>query len=416
MIKLAVIGAGAAGMMAAIAAAEEGAEVTLYEKNDRVGKKILSTGNGKCNFSNRLIHKECYNGTGTMLVQRLFDEFSQHDTIAFFEKCGMLVKEKNGGFYPLSEQASTVLDLLRLQLDKKGVRQYLTTPVTELKRVEKSGRWVVITESGKETQLSYDCVLLACGGKAAPKTGSDGSGYRIAGKLGHRMIPAEPALVQLRCSNSYFKSVAGVRCEAELRLMSGKRLLQTEQGELQFTDYGISGIPVFQLSRNAAVSLRERPKEPVTVWIDLLPDLKEDYTEFWQRRLADRGADTWEEALLGLANKKLILMLIREAGLKPGDCVDGTGKNKREQLMTSFRRLCANVTGPNGFDQAQVCTGGIDAEELTEKLESKKQKGLFFAGELIDIDGRCGGYNLQWAWTSGYVAGKAAAGNQKIDK
>ncbi len=394
-------------MMAAITAARSGGDVTVFEKNERVGKKILATGNGKCNFSNKDLSINHYYGNRDKL-KACFDTFSGEDTLHFFQQAGMLVKEKRGCLYPWSEQASTVLDILRKEM--KDVKTELSAEVKGISRDKKTGRFIISTLSGKEKE-GYDAVILACGGCAAPKTGSDGGGFVLAKRMGHHIVPTVPALVQLRCKDGFLKAVAGVRCEARISLYEiGKedRLVQEEEGELQFTDYGISGIPVFQLSRQAAYLMYEGRNAAAV--IDLLPQMDgSTYDAMCMDRLRMAEDKTLEGFLLGLGNKKINLMLIKEAGYKPGDVAKGFGERQLKALLLSYKNLRVHLSSANSFEHAQTTAGGIDFSEVTEGLESLKAPGLYFAGEILDVDGRCGGYNLQWAWTSGYIAGKNAA-------
>lgn len=416
MKKIAVIGGGAAGMMAAVTAAKNGGAVTIYEKNDRIGKKILATGNGKCNFSNKDFSVEYYYGDREKL-SRCFERFSVEDTIGFFRQAGMLVKEKKGYLYPLSEQASTVLDILRLEVDNRNIKVELSAAVGKIeplavnkeeKKSKANGIVVYWEKDEKKSSDRFDAVIITCGGCAAPGTGSDGSGYRLAEKLGHHIVPTVPALVQLRCSDSFFKSVAGVRCEASLRLYSEKLFVQEERGELQFTDYGISGIPVFQFSRQAAYLLKDGKK--ADVYIDLLPDIGvQELAEISGQRVENVGNKSLEEFLLGMANKKINLLLIKLAGYKAADRADKVGHKNLKKLIASYKELQVHVLAANPFENAQVTAGGVDLNEVNDKMESTKVSGVYFAGEILDVDGRCGGYNLQWAWTSGYIAGKSAA-------
>lgn len=393
-------------MMAAITAAENGAQVTVYEKNERLGKKILATGNGKCNYSNRDFHTGCYYGTHKDGLEHIFGQFSVEDTVTFFRRLGMLSKERNGYLYPLSEQASTVLDILRLRLRNLGVTLSLQADVQRITKNSNDGGFKVEADGKSE---SFHSVVLACGGCAAPKTGSDGSGYRLAGGMGHHVIDTVPALVQLRCREDFFKAVAGVRCEALIKLGTDGDLFVEERGEVQLTDYGISGIPVFQLSRTAAYMLK-RQKE-VSVYIDFFPDYDEkEYEKLCLLRLKEREGKNAEEFLTGMANKKINMVMLKLAGLKPTENAGSITDEELKELLYSYRKLHVHVTGTNSFDNAQVSAGGVDMREVTEKMESAFTPGLYFAGEVLDIDGRCGGYNLQWAWTSGYIAGKNAAG------
>lgn len=403
--KIAVIGGGAAGMMAAIWAADAGALVDLYERNDRVGKKLLATGNGKCNFSNLDMTKDAYYGSAVSLYDSLFSKFGVSETVDFFSQHGMLIKDKNGYLYPLSEQAVTVLDILRFSLEQHNVHVYTGSMITALRQEEKNHKLQLTSSVGVRT---YDAVILACGGKAAPKTGSDGNGYDLAEKLGHHITTVVPALVQLRCYENFFKMVSGVRIEAKLTLCIDGEEKNSVQGELQLTDYGISGIPVFQFSRQAAYALYDKKK--VSVIIDFLPNQDAaSYEALWKKRWERQKGQTLEQFLTGLSNKKINQLIMKLAECRAQDMAENIPAKKRKTIERLYRHLTVSVRETNGFEQAQVSAGGIPIEELTCRLESKYIPNLFFAGEIIDMDGICGGYNLQWAWTSGAVAGRAAA-------
>lgn len=403
--RIAVIGGGAAGMMAAITAAEQGAAVTLYERNDRVGKKLLSTGNGKCNFSNTDLRPSCYFSQDMQAAWAILKRYDNRAALAFFHNAGLMTKEKRGGLYPVSEQASVVLDILRLQLEKWGVEVRTGNKVQKLQSFP-DGSVEVVTEKGRE---KYNSVILACGSKAAPKTGSDGNGYTLAKSFGHTLVPVVPALVQLKCKEKQLKSVAGVRAEAEVSLVVDKKETAKERGEVQLTDYGISGIVVFQLSRIASYALHE--KKDVMAYIDFFPEYgEEDYQKWVTERKASLSSEqSVEEFFTGMLHKKLMIFLMRIAGLKPTENSMKASEKGIDKVFALCRCLPLQITGCNSFDNAQVCAGGIPLCEVSENLESLKQKGVFFAGEILDVDGKCGGYNLQWAWASGYVAGKSAA-------
>ena len=404
-IKIAVIGGGASGMMVAITAAGEGTEVCIYEANDRVGKKILATGNGKCNFSNNEYSPACYYGEDEKSRDIILRKFDADDTIAFFKEAGMLICEKRGYLYPASEQASTVLDILRMQLSKKQVQLFVNSRVKKI-HCKKDGPYIVETSDSKS---SYDRVILACGGRAAPKTGSDGNGYRLAQALGHTLVPVVPALVQLQCSETYLKSVAGVRQNAKVSLAIDGKRVAVERGELQLTAYGISGIVIFQISRLAAYGILNKKK--VTAYIDCLPDITQDeYNRFTKaRKKVLQDVTTVEEFFTGMLNKKLMHLFIKLAGLKPDNLMITADETKIDRVFAFCKEFTLTVSGCNSFDHAQVCAGGVPLREVSENLESLYKKGLFLAGEILDVDGKCGGYNLQWAWASGYVAGVNAA-------
>lgn len=399
--KIAVVGGGAAGMMAAIQAAASGAAVSLYERGDRVGKKILSTGNGKCNFSNEKMGPEYYHGSGATIWEAVYSAFDTAQTKDFFASLGMRIKERDGYLYPASEQASTVLDLLRYELERQHIMIHTETKIKEI--YQEKGQFIL-----KPSGETCDAVILACGGSAAPGTGSDGNGVLLAKKLGHTIVPVVPALTALRCQESFFKQVAGVRCDASLVLRAAGKKICRERGELQLTDYGISGIPTFQISRHASYALQE--KKPVTVTISFLPDYDEiACASFFQARLAVHGQEEMERFLTGIVNKKINQLLLKLSGIGQKESANEVSEASFRRLWKLYCGLEVTVTGVNPFDKAQVSAGGVDCGEVTTGLMSKKIPGLYFAGEILDIDGVCGGYNLQWAWSSGAVAGRAAA-------
>ncbi len=411
-MKVGIIGAGASGMMAAVTAAEYHAEVTLFEKNDRVGKKILATGNGKCNFGNLDFSMEKYYCDDKEKLEKIFSRFSVRDTISFFEENGVFLRNKNGYLYPYSEQASTILDLFRKLLQKAGVSIITSCIITDVSFDEKKCVFGVRTE---EDYFEFDNLIIACGGPASQKKGEGTFGFRLAERFGHSLKPQVPGLVQLCSKDSFIKGMAGVRAQAELQLSAENTILSMQQGELQFTDYGISGIPVFQFSRQAAYALREGKK--VTVEINLFPDYEEmDFRDRMSARFEKMKEDTLEEFLLGMTNKKISTALIKYAGWKTDDKVSSLGYRRVKELLNLYRRLRVHIHAVKGMENAQICAGGVVFNEVDDNLQSLRQRGLYLTGELLDVDGICGGYNLQWAWTSGYVAGRSAAINNQGDR
>ena len=406
MVKsVAVVGAGASGMMAAVWAARAGAKVTVYERNNRVGKKILATGNGKCNFSNEKMGSAWYFGSGKAMIDDIYQSFGLKETMRFYEELGMRIRNRNGYLYPASEQASTVLDVLRYEMQRLAVTIHTDQQVVEIRK-QKDGMQL---ETQDHQKYQYDAVILACGGKAAPKTGSDGQGIRLAERLGHHIIPIVPALTALRCKEGFYKQIAGVRCDAELTLWISGQKVCTERGELQLTDYGISGIPVFQFSREAAYAVQNQ--KCTTVEIDFLPDYEDnEYTSFWKKRWIAQADQTMEQFVTGIINKKVGLLLLKLADIKETERAENVPEAKRNKLGSLYRSFRVEVRNSNSYEQAQVSAGGVDCREVTSRMESKLIRGLYFAGEMLDVDGICGGYNLQWAWSSGAVAGMAAAG------
>lgn len=407
MKRVLIIGGGASGMMAAISAAKKGAQVTIYEKSDRIGKKILATGNGKCNLSNTNMDLSNYYTEDVEKLSECFDRFTTKDTVHFFENHGLMIRQREGYLYPYCEQASVVLDVLRSAVEKQKVK--VETSVEKISVfVKKNGIFAVDSSCGKR---EFDSVILACGSKAGIKNATT-EGYDYAKQFGHRIVSLQPALVQLRCEGDFFKTVAGVRCKAKIHLYSNKEQLAWEQGELQLTDYGISGIPVFQLSRIAARELQNKCR--VEVVVDFLPDIsKQEWNQYAKERIRKYFGCSCEDFLTGMLHKKISAMFLKEFGLKPQDLLDAQTKNKLLLLCNAMKDFCVTVKATNSYEQAQVCCGGVDFTELDENLQSVYQPGLFVCGEMVDIDGKCGGYNLQWAWTSGYIAGTTAAIGRK---
>lgn len=400
-----IIGGGASGLTAAIAAAREGAEVTILEHMDRVGKKILSTGNGRCNLTNLDMREECYRSSQKQFPMQVLGQFSVRDTLAFFDEIGIITKNKGGYLYPNSEQASSVLDALRLETEHLGVRVVTSCQV---RKIRKTGRQDFLAETDQGT-FAGQRLILACGSKAAPVTGSDGSGYVLAKSIGHHVIQPLPALVQLRCEGRHFKQLAGIRCEAALRLEADGKVAAREEGELQLTDYGISGIPTFQISRYASVALAEGKR--VSVLIDFLPAKDLEETRHWIRQRAKQlGYRSCGDFLTGVINKKLAGVLLKLSGITLDTPVSQVKPAVWERLVKQLKQFEAVVTETNSFEQAQICCGGVDTREVRpESLESKLVPGLYLVGELLDVDGICGGYNLQWAWSTGMLAGSSAA-------
>lgn len=401
--KILIIGGGASGIMAAITAAENDASVTIYEKQDRVGKKILATGNGKCNLTNRNLSVENYYTGSDEKLKKCFLTFDAEDTLLFFKGCGLLLKDKNGYIYPACEQAAVVLDILRSKMDQLAIK--IVTACKDI-GIEQSGKeFLVRSNIGKEV---FDSIIFACGSPAGMKPNQDKTGYDYARELGHTIIPVLPALVQIGCREELFKSVAGVRCDALLSLYEGSALLAKERGELQLTDYGISGIPVFQFSHIAAQKLAEHKE--LRVEIDFLPDYEEDaWKQFVMARILLKTGATVENFFLGLLHKKLCAMMIKQGQLKPQDIVSRNNEKMIQKICYEMKHFGVAPDRVNPYENAQVCSGGVDFTQLGDNLESLLLPGIYFCGEMIDIDGKCGGYNLQWAWTSGYIAGRACA-------
>ncbi|MBR5509379.1 MAG: NAD(P)/FAD-dependent oxidoreductase [Lachnospiraceae bacterium] len=408
MKKVIVIGGGASGLMAAIAAARQGAKVTLLEKNKQTGKKILVTGNGRCNFTNRDQDLSKYRSDHPELVKQALDAFSMSQTVDFFEELGLLVKDRNGYLYPNSGQAASVAELLRLEAQRLQIKMSCNTEVLVIEK--ENGIFQVKTDGWV---YEGDVVILACGSKAAPETGSTGDGYRFAEHFGHTVIIPLPALTGVHAAEKDCAKLAGVRQDAKVTLFVNGEKCTEDEGEVQFTAYGLSGIPVFQISRYASRALEAG--KTCEIFLDLCPV----YTVEWiENILRDKqtftGNRSGTDVLLGMFPEKLSQVLLERAGVSLKKKGKEWSDKEIHRLAVQIKQFGFSVTKCRGYEQAQICTGGIPLDELKGiSMESKKIPGLYLAGELLDVDGACGGYNLQWAWTSGYLAGKSAAKTEK---
>lgn len=406
--SIAVIGAGAAGMMAAVTAAREGAAVTVYEHRSEAGRKLLMTGNGKCNLTNKCMDESCYycdSDKERQIVRRVLSDFDQKRTLDFFHGIGLLTYDRNGYVYPQSEQAVTVRDVLVRECRLNGVAfRYDTDVYPLLGRDERTGEFVI-------GETRYDRLIFACGGKSERQTGSDGSGYELAKRFGHRIRTPLPALVPLYTDEPDFKSMAGVRIKARFCLLIDGKMTRESCGELQMTAQGISGIPVLEVSRIAVHALHEGKR--VEAEICFLNGRERAETEKLIRFMLARGYhNSLQENLTGLVNEKVLAFILRKVCGETDSIHNGTADGERlaaaiAELLFSCR---ISIDGHGKLEHAQVTSGGVLIDEVTEQLESRLCKGLFFAGEMLDVDGICGGYNLQWAWSSGYAAARAAAG------
>lgn len=405
MNEIIIAGAGAAGLFAAIHSARAGAKVTVIEKNETLGKKLLATGNGKCNFTNAIQHQECYHSHDLSKAWHILQEFTMQDTLDFFQKAGMMIHKQESYFYPYSRQASSVLQLLIRLAKKEGVH-FITKAQIKNITPKSSGFSITFLKDNQKQSLTCDKVILATGGYAAPKTGSNGDGYYIATQLGHKIIPTIPALCGLHVKETDIKAISGIRFDADVTLVVDEKIIQAQTGQVQFTDYGVSGIVVFQLSSYVGYALQDNKK--VRIDIDLLPDYS--YEEWKQIACHHKKSDmTIGEWCNGIFPGKLSEYLLYQCHISPNRKM----LEVEDSVFLDFLQLCKQlsfiISGTNSFEQAQVTAGGIDLTQVDDTLQSRLVNGLYFAGEILDVDGICGGYNLQWAWSSGYVAGVHAA-------
>lgn len=404
--SVAVIGAGASGLAAAIACMRSfrscgfRAGVRLFEALPRCGKKILATGNGRCNLTNLFAETTPYGGDGDF-AKGVISHFTPEDTISFFGSLGLLCRaEEEGRVYPMSGQAASVLDALRLEAERLGCEIIADTKITS---VEKKDKKFLLNG-----EIYADAVILAAGGKAAPKQGSDGSGYPLAQSLGHTVTKVYPALVPLTAKGDFFRSLKGIRAQGEISMTFEGKEIGREKGEIQFTDFGVSGIAVMQLSFAASI-LTSKGKKPV-IHMDFVPEKSErDLYDFIGKN-SEKGVAA-ENLLSGIVPKRLGQVIMKMSASKPLTCSSQElTKGEISNAAGLLKNFTVEITGTRGFDSAQVCTGGLRCGEFDGKtMMSRITDNFFAAGEVLDVDGICGGFNLQWAWASGVIAGKSAA-------
>lgn len=403
MYDVIIIGAGASGLMAAAAAASKGARVALLEHKDDIGKKILATGNGRCNFTNTDMSVNKFHGSKALIKNGL-SQFNYSDTIRFFKGLGIPAYDNAGYIYPNSRQAASVVAAFRMELMRLHVDVKTGINITDIKPADDRTGYCIQTDKGS---FKSKRLIIACGLTASPKLGSDGSLFRLIEALGHHIQKPLPALCGFSCDGLNFKKITGVRCDATVASVIDGQMTEQNTGELQLADYGISGIPVFQISSLMSRALDKGQR--VKVIIDFLPAFSDDELNGY---IKDRSITTTDnrslnEMLNGLLNNKLLLELIHKSGVSPDKKGRLLTDDDCKSLTHSIKHTAVSVKKPRGAEFAQVCAGGIYTKEIDVRtLESKIHPGLYFCGELLDVDGICGGYNLQWAWTSGYIAGE----------
>ncbi|MDO5702104.1 MAG: aminoacetone oxidase family FAD-binding enzyme [Lachnospiraceae bacterium] len=418
--KVIVIGAGASGMAAAVSAAASGAEVTVLEGMKKPGRKLLLTGSGRCNLTNTdpgLASAYGSLGNGTWrdepFVYPAVSANGAAATLQFFEEIGVTARCQDGYVYPASGQAQTVLSALEAEMHRLRIKTKYNSRVIALGRDEETGLWSVSVDGWS---YKADAVILCCGSMAAPQTGSDGSGYALARSVGHTVTEIRPALTALLVSDSDLKIAAGARTRASVRLISeaSSCVSPPETGEVQWNENAVSGIAVFQLSRMAGDLLKGGPVRLIT---DLVPGRTAEEVEMSIRRMRAHfgGKMTPGAVLCGFMHDRVASYIERRLK-REGLLGDGSYGESPDaaQLAEYIKSVTLDVTGLRSFEQAQCARGGVSLDEVrSETLESRISPGLYFAGEILDIDGPCGGYNLQWAWSSGFLAGRSAANHEK---
>ena len=396
-MKVCVIGGGAAGMMAALTAADCGHSVLLLERQARVGRKLMATGNGRCNLTNRHAAPQHYHGEDADFCAYALSAFDVETTLQWFESHGLVtVTEDSGRVYPYSNMAGSVLDVLRYALERPDIELHAGCVVTRIRR--RGNAFSVETEEGS---FSADKVILCAGGAAGSKVGGVMDGYQLAKHLGHHRTALYPSLVQLKTDPTYPRALKGVKAEARVRILRGREVLAENRGEILFTEYGISGPAVFEISRAAATG-----GEGLSVELNFLPDWEDSSTMDWlQQRRGSAGTRESGTLLAGTLHSRLGQMVCKAAGFTR-QSADTLTDNDLHRIARCLRTFTLDIQGVCGFDQAQVTAGGLRTDEFDpQTMESRLVPGFYACGEVLDIDGDCGGYNLQWAWSSGHLAG-----------
>jgi predicted Rossmann fold flavoprotein len=407
MKEIIIIGGGASGLMAAVMAARNGARVTVLERMQRVGKKLLATGNGRCNLTNRRLDASHYHGASPEFLDAVFRQFGLDQTLAFFDELGVPVVEEDGGkLFPQNQQASSVLDVLRYEMTALGVTEVCDVIVHVVQR--KQGTIQCICGNGQT--FAAQRVIVCAGGKSSPNLGSNGGGFKIAQALGHTLIEPFPALVQGCLDAPYLNHVAGVALQGQAQVFVDGVLQRAETGELLFAKYGISGTAILQVSR--VISESTQNNRDTRLRLDLFPEHSPDaLAARIQERIAKNPAKPIDFCFVGFLHKRLISVLLRIAGIESlqRPCGELTPAEiaRVAAVLKSWEIPC---TGTQSWMFSQVTAGGVDTREVDPvTLESQCAPGIHFAGEVLDVDGDSGGYNLQWAWSSGAVAGIHAA-------
>lgn len=398
-----IIGAGMSGLCTALFLKDK--NICILERQEKCGKKILLTGNGRCNITNTNMSAEHYKTDDIEKLMLILDQFNTEKEKSFFDEIGLYTKEKNGYVYPVSNQASTVQNVLIREVLKKGVK--IKTD-SEVKEVNKKDELFYI-KYNDEGQLGAKKLYICTGGMAGVYKEKDHNGYGILKKLGHKINPVYPGLVQTFSENDkdFFKEVTGVRCDGRIELYSDGKCLATDLGELQLTEKGLSGIPVFQISRYIGAQLSKGKN--VTVKVDFLPEIKKE-------KLRDDILDRYEKAMNsglsaeeifdGILNKKLMNALVKKSHLSPKRQLGAGLTDRLNQLVTYIKDSDFEITGINGFEKAQISVGGVPLSEVNNNLESIFVKNLYILGETLDVAGECGGYNLHFAIASAYASAK----------
>lgn len=398
---VAIIGGGASGIIASIYAAKRGYNVIILERNSTCCKKILITGNGKCNYFNDDWNLKHYQTNSVEKIATVINDENKKEIFSFFNKIGIVPKIKNGYYYPYSNQAVSIKTNLLREATLNGV---VIKNDCFVEKVEKKDNHFLINVN--EEIIVADAVIMATGSKACPKTGSDGNGYTLAESFGHTVVPVLPSLVPLKTKGKFLKEWSGIRTDVNISLYVDGVKLKEEYGEIQLTDYGISGICVFNLSSLANINLAKEIK--VLVKINFIPwvDSINTFINFIDNQYNKNKKDIMS-LLEGILNYKLVSVLLKEIGVNIDTTFNDLTSNDLEKIYKQLSQFELEIIGSQDYDKAQVCSGGVSLLEVDmNTMQSKLVDNLYFTGEILDVDGDCGGYNLAFAWVSGMIAGK----------
>lgn len=394
MSKVVVIGAGPSGIIASLKASLNN-EVILIDGNDKCGKKILVTGNGKCNYWNEDIDIKNYYTEDYLKLSKIL--LNKDKVLNYLESLGIYPKIKNGYYYPMSLTSSSIREIFERNIEKSNIKTMYNTKVLDIKK--DNNKFLIITD--KKT-INCDKVIIATGSKAASKTGSNGFGYEIAKKFNHRVNPILPSLVSLKSNNKHIKEWAGVRCDASLKLYINNEFIKEEYGEIQLTEDGISGICTFNIS--SIVSRNLYSKNKVKVKINFVPSI-DNFKEFIENRSRLLKDFTTQELLESIINYKLLNVILKMSNIDKNTYYNKLTNKEKELLIKNICSFELEINNTNSFDKAQVCTGGIPLKEINDDMSSIYDNNLYFTGEIIDVDGICGGFNLAFAFITGFIAG-----------
>lgn len=394
-MKVAIIGGGAAGIFSALVASEKH-EVTIFERNNRIGKKLLATGNGRCNLTNVSVERKNFHGDGDF-AYKIYKKFDNETAVKYFEDLGILTTTKESGkIYPRSLTAASVLNVFLEELENRNIEVKTDKYINKIEK--NKNRFEIHT---KEESYTFDRLIVATGGMSMASSGSDGNGYKLLRNLGHTVLETHPALVQLKLKSNFLKHLSGTKVEGVCYLLKDGKVIKERSGDILFTDYGISGPPILDLSRYV---LDGNYRIRFSIVNDLMTEEdKNDFLEYFYRTISSKDM-TLERFLIGILNKKFIHYVLKTLDLDRNMKIMDLDPSKSYELLKILTESEFEIIGNNGYKNSQVTVGGISTKEINENMESKIVNGLYIVGEILNIDGDCGGYNLQWAWSSAYVA------------